>query len=148
MGQQYDAFFNTNTKDLARRFPLIAIAHDPYQDIDLNLYYIGEDTYVGVHAVGITRWVSPTGNSTFQMLKPGYLAEQIQRAKNNLPIDIEVPRTSTAKVEGTLEIPSVIRRKQIIKRNEIAAQQQLPAIQRKQLIQRRQLIQRKELKRV
>ena len=96
----------------------MAIKPDPYQNTNLYIYYIGEDTNVGVVAAGINAWVCPIGNSLF-MFNKGELTALIERVKRGEKIDIEAPVSTRRKLEVVLDIPPVIQRKQLLKRREV-----------------------------
>ena len=129
---QYDSFFNSKGK--AAGCVLIAIKPDPYQNTNLHIYYIGEDTNVGVVAQGINAWVCPIVNSLF-MFNKGELAALIERVKRGEKIDIEAP--SPARKRLLLDIPAGLT---VTGRKETQ-----PAIQ--ELTPRKQLLKRREVTR-
>ena len=115
--QHYDYFFHTKNK--AHKFTLLRIVRDPYRDTNMNLYYIGEDVNVGVEVVGDTCFIATIGNSLFSVCAKGELEGLIAKAKNKVPIDIEVPVVARKKLEVPIDIPPVIQRKQLLKRREL-----------------------------
>ncbi len=87
MSGQYDRFFNSKGKG----YTLLATLHDPYYDLPIHVYYIGEDNWVGAVLQGVHAWVCPVGNSLFSLLGKDELAALVAKAKAGEAIEVKPP---------------------------------------------------------
>lgn len=78
-------------------FKLLATAVDPYQHCNILVYYIGDDTRVGVVAEGITAWICHIGYSLFSLFNKDELAGLIAKVKSGETLNVEKPVAALAR---------------------------------------------------
>ena len=99
----YARFFNSK----GRGYTLLAVKRDVARERDVKIYYIDEDTHVGIND-GVDSWIASIGSSLFFDFAKDELAGLIARVKAGETI--QAITTTIERKRLVLDIPPILRK--------------------------------------